>query len=76
MSNLAWLEAVHKEVDHEDAGGDEEAALRLVQLHTRSRWSLVGHIQRHCRLKSQTRGLCGRLCNLLHIAVIPVFQHQ
>ena len=49
-TNLARLEAVHKEVNHKDARGDEEAALRLVQLHARSGGGLVGHIQRHGRL--------------------------
>ena len=71
VSNLAWLEAMHKEVDDEDARGDEEAALCLVQLHARGGWGFVGHVQWHCWLEPQARRLCRGLCGLLHVTVIP-----
>ena len=71
-SNLAWLEPVYKEIDHQDASGDEQAALRLIQLHACCRWGLICHIQGHGGLKPQSRGLCRALSNLHNIFVIPV----
>ena len=70
-SDLAGLEALHQEVDNEDARGDEEAALGLVQLHARSGWGLVGHIQGHDWIQPQARRLCRGLCDLLHVTANP-----